>query len=188
MESSIANAYYPNITAVSRLLSQGNVLVQQQWVNYAMQCIQPAYQYYQDKFSHGPLQPLVMIFKSCRLFDPIKGKEMQPDAAAVNSLHCVPFFDTDIVIQPLHHELAAYQALTDDAAGDIINVLKWWSQHAEEIPSWAGACTQILLLQPSSAASERVFSLFQNSFNNRQEQALEDYISGIVNCSLYLAS
>ena len=86
VESSMAIAYYPNITAVSRLLSQGNVPVQQQWVNYAMQCIRPAYQYFQDKFIHGPLQPLVMIFKSCRLFDPIKVKEMQPDAAAVNTL------------------------------------------------------------------------------------------------------
>ena len=94
VESSIANAYYPNITAVSGLLSQGNVPVQQQWVNYAMQCIRPAYQYYQDKFIHGPLQPLVMIFKSCHLFDPIKVKEMQPDAAAVNTLRCVPIFDT----------------------------------------------------------------------------------------------
>lgn len=175
VESSIANAYYPNIIAVSRLLSQGNFPVQQQWINYATQCIRPAYQFYQDKFIHGPLQPLVMIFKSCRLFDPVKVKEMQPDAAAVNALRCVPFFDADNVIQPLQRELAAYQALTDDVAGEI-NVLEWWSQHSEEIPSWTSACKQILLLQPSSAASERVFSLLQNSFNNRQEQALQDYI------------
>lgn len=174
VESSIANAYYPNIIAVSRLLSQGNFPVQQQWINYATQCIRPAYQFYQDKFIHGPLQPLVMIFKSCRLFDPVKVKEMQPDAAAVNALRCVPFFDADNVIQPLQRELAAYQALTDDVAGEI-NVLEWWSQHSEEIPSWTSACKQILLLQPSSAASERVFSLLQNSFNNRQ-QALQDYI------------
>lgn len=166
VESSIANAYYPNITAVSRLLSQGNFPVQQQWINYATQCIRPAYQFYQDKFIHGPLQPLVMIFKSCRLFDPVKVKEMQPDtAAAVNALRCVPFFDADNVIQPLQRELAAYQALTDDIAGET-NVLEWWSQHSEEIPSWTSACKQILLLQPSSAASERVFSLLQNSFNN----------------------
>ena len=100
---------------------------------------------------------------------------MQPDAAAVNTLCCVPFFDADNVIQPLQRELAAYQALTDDVAREI-NVLEWWSQHSKEIPSWASACKQILLLQPSSAASERVFSLLQNSFNNRQERALEDYI------------
>ena len=91
VESTIANAYYPNITAMSRLLLQGNIPVQQQWVYYATQCIQPAYQYYQDKCIHGPLQPLFMILKSRRLFDPIKVKEMQPDAAAVNTLSCVPF-------------------------------------------------------------------------------------------------
>lgn len=175
MESTIAYAYYPNVIAVSRLLSQGNVPVQQQWINYATQYIRPAYQYYQDKFNQGPLQPLVTIFKSCRLFDPVKVKEMQPDAAAVDTLRCVPFFDADNVIQPLQGELAAYQALTDDVAAEI-NVLEWWSQHSKEIPSWASACKQILLLQPSSAASERVFSLLQNSSNNRQERALEDYI------------
>lgn len=175
VESSIAYAYYPNVIAVSCLLSQGNVTIQQQWINYATQYIRPAYQYYQDKFNHGPLQPLVTIFKSCRLFDPVKVKEMQPDAAAGDTLHCVPFFDANNVIQPLQGELAAYQALTDDVAAEI-NVLEWWSQHSKEILSWASACKQILLLQPSSAASERVFSLLQNSFNNRQERALEDYI------------
>ena len=65
--------------------------------------------------------------------------------------------------------------MTDNVAGEI-NLLEWWSQHSEEIPSWTSACKQILLLQASSAASERVFSLLQNSFNNQQEQALEDYI------------
>ncbi|PFX19546.1 hypothetical protein AWC38_SpisGene16042 [Stylophora pistillata] len=134
VESSIANAYYPNVIAVSRLLSQGNVPVQQQWINYATQCIRPAYQYYQDKFNHGPLQPLVTIFKSCRLFDPVKVKEMQPDAAAVHTLRCVPIFHADNVIQPLQGELATYQALTDDVAVEI-NVLEWWSQHSKEIPS-----------------------------------------------------
>ena len=100
---------------------------------------------------------------------------MQPDAAAVNKLRCVPFFDADNVIQPLQRELAAYQALTDDVAGEI-NVLEWWSQHSKEVPSLANARKQILLLQPSTAASEKVFSLLQNSFNNRQAQALGDYI------------
>jgi len=31
-----------------------------------------------------------------------------------------------------------------------------------EIPTWAKAFTLILLVQPSSAAAERVFSLLQN--------------------------
>ena len=88
----------------------------------------------------APLQPLVMTFKSCRLFDQIKVNEIQPDAAAVNTLRCVPFSDTDNVIQLLQHELAAHQALTDDIAGEI-NVPEWCSQHGDEIPSWASAYT-----------------------------------------------
>ena len=116
-----------------------------------------------------------MIFKSCHLFEPVKVKEMRPHAAAVNTLCCVPFFDADDVIQPLQRDLAAYQALTDDFAREI-NKPEWWSQHSKEIPSWATLCKQMLLSQPSSAASERVLSLLQNSFNNRQEQALGDYI------------
>ena len=34
----------------------------------------------------------------------------------------------------------------------------------------------VLLVQPSLAAAERVFSLLQNSFSQRQSSSLEDYI------------
>ena len=34
----------------------------------------------------------------------------------------------------------------------------------------------VLLVQPSSAASECVFSLLQNSFKAQQSRSLEDYI------------
>ena len=153
--------------------------MEQQWIDYAKQCMQPAYQYYQDKFINGPLQPVVMIFKASRLLDPVKVNEMQPYAAAINSLRCIPFLDSGDVVHPLQHELAKYQALADHKADDI-NVLEWWSRHAREIPHWARACKQILLLQPSSAASERVFSLLQNSFGSRQELALEDYIEASI--------
>ena len=35
---------------------------------------------------------------------------------------------------------------------------------------------RVLLLQPSSAAAERVFSLLANSFSEQQTRALEDYV------------
>ena len=41
---------------------------------------------------------------------------------------------------------------------------------------WSGACKTVLLVQPSSEAAERVFSLLENYFNNRQNSSLEDYI------------
>ena len=33
-----------------------------------------------------------------------------------------------------------------------------------------------ILVQPSSAAAERIFSILSNSFTDRQEHALRDYI------------
>ena len=38
-------------------------------------------------------------------------------------------------------------------------------------------CKPAFLIQPSSAAAERVFSLLNNSFKENQARALEDYIA-----------
>ena len=37
-------------------------------------------------------------------------------------------------------------------------------------------CKNVLLVQPSSAAAERVFSILSSSFTERQTSSLEDYI------------
>ena len=42
--------------------------------------------------------------------------------------------------------------------------------------NWAIAASKVLLVQPSSAASERVFSLLKASFGEQQDSALQDYI------------
>ena len=57
-----------------------------------------------------------------------------------------------------------------------VDKLDWWKQHETELPLWSSNCKSVLLIQPSSAAAERVFSLLANSFNERQTSALEDYI------------
>ena len=52
----------------------------------------------------------------------------------------------------------------------------WWSQQTSELPTLASAFLHILLIQPSSAAAEEVFSLLTNSFGANQDLALQDYI------------
>ena len=54
--------------------------------------------------------------------------------------------------------------------------MDWWKRHDPELPHWSSACKSVLLLQPSSAAAEGVFSLLENSFKNRQTISLEDYM------------
>ena len=75
-----------------------------------------------------------------------------------------PFIDT-ILLEQLKGELAAYMAAAEDILQDT-DVCEWWKRHDGEIPSWAKACKLILLIQPSSAAVERAFSLLENSFPN----------------------
>ena len=64
----------------------------------------------------------------------------------------------------------------------IVDVLDWWHTHQRDLPAWAEACKNVLLIQPSSAAAERVFSILSNSFGERQESSLQDYIE----CSIML--
>ena len=42
-----------------------------------------------------------------------------------------------------------------------INPVAWWKSHAMELPKWANAFRLVLLVQPSTAAAERVFSILQ---------------------------
>ena len=60
----------------------------------------------------------------------------------------------------------------------LINLNGGIKNHASKIPKWSSGrgCRAILLLQPSSAAAKRVFSLLANSFKEQQTHALEDNI------------
>ena len=37
--------------------------------------------------------------------------------------------------------------------------VEWWRQNEDNLPHWVGAVNMVLLLQPTYAAAERVFSL-----------------------------
>ena len=44
------------------------------------------------------------------------------------------------------------------------SLLKWWRSNCPRFPTWAIAARIIFAMQPSSAASERVFSLVKEMF------------------------
>ena len=76
-------------------------------------------------------------------------------------------------ISNLKTELAEYLSL---AGVTKIDILDWWVKNADKLQSWATAYKKIMLCQPSSAVSERIFSLLRSSFSDNQNLALEDYI------------
>ena len=73
-------------------------------------------------------------------------------------------------------ELPSYLTAVEDTDSSSVNAMEWWKRHEQDLPNWCSAFQQVLLVQPSSAAAERVFSLLQNSFSQRQSNSLEDYI------------
>ena len=74
----------------------------------------------------------------------------------------MPFLSSNYAIQSLKDELPDYVAKansTPDALDDLTDTLPWWKASAQDLPYWAAAVQKMVVVQPSSAAAERVFSL-----------------------------
>ena len=57
-------------------------------------------------------------------------------------------------------------------------VLVFWRTHGTKMPAWRVAAKIIFAIPPTSAASERVFSLLEAMFGKDQDAALSDLIQG----------
>ena len=112
--------------------------------------------------------------KAARYFSPYKVHELRPTAGDLDSLKSFPFFDQEI-IDGLKSELPSYFAAAEDVS-EQVDAIGWWNGHKSNLPKWASAFKLLILVQPSSAAAERVFSLLTSSFTKQQESSLEDYI------------
>jgi len=78
-------------------------------------------------------------------------------------------------LSALKEEYPLYVAATEDISS-ACDTLTFWKQYASNFPKWKEAAAKVLLLQPSSAAVEHVFSLLKNSFGDQQLKSLEDYV------------
>ena len=63
--------------------------------------------------------------------------------------------------------------VTDDAD---LNILDWWMKMETKTPSWFMAFRIIMAIEPSSAETERMFSLMRNTWGDKQLTSLRDYI------------
>lgn len=165
--------HYPNMLAVAKHLAIGNATHEQQLLTYAENCVTPTYLYFQSKFDNE-LKPAVEAFKAARYVSPSKVNELKPDASDIDSMRIFPFLDSDCV-SALKSKLPSYLAAAEDVCENV-DIIQWWKNHADRLPKWSSVFLQIVLMKPSSAAAERVFSLFSSSFTLQQESSLEDYI------------
>ena len=172
IRAAIQSSHYPNLQAIVRESFPNNLPAQQQWSMYAMTCVQPGINYF-----HANLRDdgIMKAFKTARLFSPHRVSEMRPSAGDIDTLKAFPFFNSGHVVT-LQAELPTYLALSADVSAGI-DVLKWWKDHHQELPQWSLAAQKVFLVQPSSAAAERVFSLLKNAFGEQQQSSLHDLVA-----------
>lgn len=112
---------------------------------------------------------------TARLFLPHRVIEMEANVNSVDMLKAFPFLNKPSVIDNLKSELPVYISLAQDVA-PTVETLHWWKGHKQHLPNWSKALEDVLLVQPSSAAAERVFSMLKASFSHQQDHSLQDYI------------
>ena len=67
----ITTEYFPNVSAVAKHLVNGNQTHEQQLIDYAKECVKPAYSYFRSKFDND-LKVSMEEFKAARYFSPLK--------------------------------------------------------------------------------------------------------------------
>ena len=70
-------------------------------------------------------------------------------------------------------EASTYIESSSESTSDV-NLRLFWTK--SKVASWAAAARKVLLLVPSSATCERVFSIMSNLFDDRRLGAKEDLI------------
>ena len=152
--------HFPNTHAAAVAIAnedttQVNMALEQR----AKACVQPAIQWFFQKFN-VELFDTVLAFKAARVMCPVTVQWLRPTLATVEALRIFPFLNSGAAINVLIRKLPQYVS----AQNVVI--------HAERLPCWSSAVKKMLLVQPSSAASERTFSVLSASFSDQQESAL----------------
>ena len=70
--------------------------------------------------------------------------------------------------KPYHGDVAAFSEA----------VLTFWRTHGTKMSAWRAAAKIVFTIPPTSAASERVFSLLEAMFGTDQLHSLADLIQG----------
>ena len=136
-------------------------------------CTRPAIHWYLRKFN-VEFCDAVTVFKHTRFFDPVVAQSLKLTSEKIEALQHFSFLQESA--PQLQAELPTYlAAIKDVELTTDEQKLEWWSRQTE-VPGWSAAVSKLLVVQPSSAASERVFSLMNTFFNKQQEHTLESTI------------
>ena len=179
VHASLQSAHFSSLSALCARLHPNDVNSQLQLKALGMQCVQPGIGHLMKKFVGTVQVPAqfrqqVDFFKMARFFNPVCMADQQPTPdTCVDAVHGFPSLAQ--YADAIGPELPLYAAAVEDIHQSA-PPLAWWRRNADKLPRLSQALRIILLVQPSSAASERAFSLLNSLFQSRQERALEETV------------
>ena len=130
IQNSINVVNLPNLTAISRQISEGNPVVAQQFYQYGVAAVQPGWNYFSQTVM-GTLNSKVKIFRAARLFSPQKVCSLRPVANDINAVAAISFLNDAAVIRDLNNELPRYLAKADGIGPDV-DLVGWWKNNIDE--------------------------------------------------------
>lgn len=110
--------------------------------------------------------PQAEIFKAARLFNAHKSCRLHPISSYIDIVSSIVFLNDTNLIGNLKNELPRYLTKAYGIGAEV-DPVQWLKTNKAELPHWSSATKMVLLLQPSSAASERVFSIHTMLFGRQ---------------------
>eukprot|EP00731_Ephydatia_muelleri_P007427 Em0003g1675a len=181
-EHFIANPHFPNLSAICAELGGTQLPRSTEYIrlyHLGEDCVRPGFEYFTATIM-GKLRPQLDLFKAARYLVPCRAVELGLNATLLDELKIMKVIQRGkISIHSLVQELPQYLAACDGISLSA-NVTIFWKERATLLPNFYALFCWYCLIQPSSAAAERVFSLLNNMFNEQQLHALQDYVETAV--------
>jgi hypothetical protein len=183
----------PNVSAIATVIANNVPARYQQLMQQTCNLATAA----RDKFNQmfvnqgGKSFNIMQIYKGFSILNPVslRNKTQEQRLEAINNIvtlvpACRLMNENNLMRSRLIAELdelnnrANLINIDDDdenVVGDGPSLLLWWRNNGDALPDWKIVLHDAVLFQPSSATSERIFSMIDWMFVYLQEAALEDY-------------
>lgn len=162
---------------IHHILPANVAIVKQQWSVFAKKAYQPVVDYFNKLWQKRIAT--VRVFEAARLFHPARVQHLQPTLDDIRNLQNIFPWVRNNEVQQMLTELPHYLALAAGTAANV-NPMEWWPHHVDELPMFTSVVKRIALIAPTSAESERVFSILKSQIMDKQDAALEETLEATI--------
>jgi hypothetical protein len=155
---------------------------------YAHSIVAPAIDYWKQTIE-GKKGDQLERMKTVRIFNPLHVLGNKISESDIDGLKIFKFYEHPEIrpqIELMKTEVMQYQALAgsiksfeerkDSKGKDTFVLSDWWKSNCATLPGFAYVLRAVLTNSPNSCPPERLFSLFNATYNDDQKKSHADYI------------